>query len=51
MVRDCIEGLVGTALPSLDLHVLHDGMSEHKIGYSFVHDSRNGLTHKYLEFS
>jgi hypothetical protein len=51
LVRDCIEGVFGTGLPSLDLNVLHDRMSEHKNGYSFVHDSKNGLTHGYLEFS
>jgi hypothetical protein len=51
LVRDCIDGLFGTALPSLDLNVLHDRMSEHKNGYSFVHDNKNGLTHGYLEFS
>jgi hypothetical protein len=51
LVRDCIEGVFGTGLPSLDLNVLHDRMSEHKNGYSFVHDSKNGLIHGYLEFS
>jgi hypothetical protein len=50
LVRDCIEGLFGTALPSLDLNILHDRMSEHKNGYSFVHDNKTGLTHGYLEF-
>jgi len=51
LVRDCIQGFFGTGLPSLDLNVLHDRMSEHKNGYSFVHDSKNGLAHGYLEFS
>jgi hypothetical protein len=51
LVRDCIEGVFGIGLPSLDLNVLHDRMSEHKNGYSFVHNSKNGLTHGYLEFS
>jgi hypothetical protein len=50
LVHDCIEGVFGTRLPSLDLSILHDRMSEHKNGYSFVHDSRNGLTHEYLSF-
>lgn len=51
LVHDCIEGVFGTRLPGVDLSVLRDRISEHKNGYSFVHDGRNGLTHEYLEFS
>lgn len=50
-VHQSIEGVFGTHPPSLDLSILHDRMPEHKNGYSFVHDNRNGLSHGYLELS
>lgn len=51
LVHQSIRDLFGVRAPSLDLNSLQDRMSEHKNGYSFVHDNRNGLSHGYLEAS
>lgn len=51
LVGQSIEGVFGTHRPILDLSTLRDRMSEHKNGYSFVHDKKNGLDHEYLELS
>lgn len=51
VVHQSIEGVLGTQAPNLDLTSLRDRMSEHKNGYSFVHDKNNGLVHGYLELS
>jgi hypothetical protein len=41
--------IFGTLRPDLDMGTLRDKISEHKNGYSFVHDKTNGLDSKYLE--
>lgn len=51
LVHQSIARVLGTQTPSVDLSILRDRMSEHKNGYSFVHDNRNGLSHGYLDVS
>jgi hypothetical protein len=49
-VNRFIADIFGTLKPGLDMGALRDRISEHKNGYSFVHD-KNGLDSKYLELS
>jgi hypothetical protein len=49
LVDRFIADIFGTLRPDLDMGTLRDKISEHKNGYSFVHDKTNGLDSKYLE--
>jgi hypothetical protein len=51
LVNRFIADIFGTLQPGLDMGALRDKISEHKNGYSFVHDKNNGLDSKYLELS
>jgi hypothetical protein len=49
LVDRFMANIFGTLRPDLDMGTLRDKISEHKNGYSFVHDKTNGLDSIYLE--
>jgi hypothetical protein len=51
LVNRFIADIFGTLQPGLDIGTLHDKISEHKNGYSFVREKNNGLDSKHLELS